>query len=222
MKSLRLLSTLCVAGVVGCSLPMVGRAPAVVKSTEPAVATDTVTLGPPIVQVRDFWRSSVVSVFAWDVEDAAFGLRAGVSRNGTIVGGGRLNDHQLYMTPFYAWYMGGFAHATAEPGKPLLRTGWSGDPYACFYGSHCAPIDAVGVRIPDALLRAHRDSLVVTFHATRDPWTITLRRELIAAFLATVDSVVAETSKSAAVRLDTDGSRSAGRGPESVSLRAVP
>ncbi|MDP1891934.1 MAG: hypothetical protein Q8K55_13655 [Gemmatimonadaceae bacterium] len=222
MTSLRLLSVLCVAGVVGCSLPMVGRAPAVAKAPEPAAAADTVTLAPPIVQVRDFWRSSVVSVFAWEVDDAAIGLRAGVSRNGTLAGVGRLGDHQLYMTPFYAWYMGGFAHATAEPGKPLLRTGWSGDAYACFYGSRCTPIDATGVRIPDALLRANRDSLVVTFHATRNPWTITLRRELIAAFLATVDSVVAETSKTAAVRLDTDSSRSADRGTASVSLRAVP
>ncbi len=222
MPSPRLLCTLCVASVVGCSLPLVGRKPDVVKQAVEVAAADTVPLAPPIVQVRDFWRSSVVSVFAWDVEDAAFGLRAGVSRNGTIVGGGRLGDHQLYITPFYAWYMGGFVHATAEPGKPLLRTGWSSDPYACFYGSHCAPIDAVGVRVPDALLRANRDSLVVTFHATRNPWTITLRRELIAAFLASVDSVVAEMRKTVAVRLDSDGSRPAGRGAEGVSLRAVP
>jgi len=125
------------------------------------------------------------------------------------------------MTPFYAWYMGGFAHATVEPGKPLLRTGWSGDPYACFFGSQCTPVEAVGVRIPDALLRTHRDSLVVTFHALRDSWTITLRRELIAAFLASVDSVVAETTKTAAARSGTDDSRPAGREATAVPLRAV-
>ena len=222
MTSLRLLCTLCVASVVGCSLPIVGRAPSVVKSTVPVVATDTATLGPPIVQVRDVWRSSVVSVVAWDVEDAAFGLRAAVNRNGTLVGGDRFGDHLLYITPFYAWYMGGFAHATAEPGKPLLRTGVLRDPDACFYGTQCSPMEIVGVRVPDALLRAHRDSLVVRFHSTRDPWMITLRRELIAAYLTTVDSVVAEVQKTTAVRLDTDGSRSTSRGAESVSLRAVP
>ncbi|MHB0964110.1 MAG: hypothetical protein ACYC5V_12975 [Gemmatimonadaceae bacterium] len=179
-------------------------------------------MAPPIVQVRDFAGTSVVSVLAWDAADARFGLRAGISRNGTLVGAGRIGDHQLYMTPFYAWYMGGFAHATAEPGKPLLRTGWSSDPYACFYGSRCAPIDAVGVRVPDALLRAKRDSLVFTFDALRDPWSITLRRELIAAYLTAVDSVVAERRKTVAVRLDTDGSRMTGRAAEPVSLRTVP
>lgn len=222
MTSRRLLSTMCVAGVVGCSLPMVGRAPAVVKSTVRVVAPDTVTLAPPIVQVRDFWRSSVVAVVAWDVEDAAFGLRAAVNRNGTLVGGNRFGDHLLYITPFYAWYMGGFAHATAEPGKPLLRTGVLRDPDACFYGTQCSPMEIVGVRVPDALLRSNRDSLVFTFHALRDPWLITLRRELIAAYLTAVDSVVAEIRTTAAVRFDTDGSRFAGRGAESVSRRAVP
>ena len=211
MTRLRLLCTLCVASVVGCSLPLVGRKSADVKPAVEVAAADTVPVAPPIVQVRDFLGSSVVSVLAWDVGDAAFGLRTAVLRNGTLVGGTRHGDHQLYMTPFYYWYMGGFAHATAEPGKPLLRTGWSSDAQACFYGTHCSPVDAVGVRLPDALLRANRDSLVVTFDATRDPWTITLRRELIAAYLTAVDSVVAEMRKTVAVRFDADGSRSAGR-----------
>jgi hypothetical protein len=175
-----------------------------VKPAVDVAAAATVTLEPPIVQVRDFPGSSVVSVLAWDVEDATFGLRTAVNRNGTLVGGARYGDHQLYMTPFHYWYMGGFTHATAEPGKPLLRTGWSRDAQACFYGTQCSPVDAVGVRVPDALLRANRDSLVVTFDATRDPWTITLRRELIAAFLTSVDSVVAERRKSVAVRLDSE------------------
>lgn len=56
----------------------------------------------------------------------------------------------------------------------------------------------VGVRVPDSLLRANRDSLVVTFFPrVLDPWTITLRRELIAAYLKKVDSVVAELRKTA-------------------------
>ena len=58
----------------------------------------------------------------------------------------------------------------------------------------------VSVRIPDSLLRANRDSLVVTFFPrTLDPWTITLRRELIAAYLQKVDSVVAEMNKIASM-----------------------
>ena len=51
----------------------------------------------------------------------------------------------------------------------------------------------VGVRIPDSILRATQDSLVVTFFpAAVEPWTITLHHDLISAYLRTVDSVVAE------------------------------
>lgn len=196
MKSLRPVCTMFVAAVAGCSLPMIGGGSSAVTPTVQAVAADIVTVAPPIVQVRNYWRSSVVSVVAWDVDDAGFGLRTAVSRNGTLVGGRRFGDHLLYITPVYVRYMGGFAHATAVPGKLLLGTGWRSDPYSCFYGAHCSPMATVGVRVPDALLRANRDSLVVTFlPRIQDPWRITLRRELIAAYLTKVDSVVAEMRK---------------------------
>ncbi len=200
MKSLRLVCTMFVGGVAGCSLPMIGGGSSAPTPTVQAAVTDTVAFEPPIVQVRDFWRSSVISVVAWDADDAAFGLRTAVSRNGTLVGGRRVGDHTLYVTSFYAWYMGGFAHATAVPGKPLLGAGWQSDPHSCFFGRQCSPETAVGVRVPDSLLRANRDSLVVTFlPIVRDPWTITLRRELIAAYLTKVDSVVAEMRKAGAM-----------------------
>ena len=191
MKSLRWLGTVFVASVAGCALPMLGGRSSHVKPAMQVAAADTVIVAPPIVQVRDFSRSSVVSVVAWDADEARIGLRAEVSRNGTLVGG-RPGDHLLYMHPFYVWYMGGFVHATAEPGKPLLRTGFS-DSLNCFYGSYCSPMTVVGVRLPDSLLRAKRDSLIVTFlPGGRDPWIVTLRRELIAAYLTKVDSVVAQ------------------------------
>lgn len=188
----RLLGAVLVASVAGCTLPMVGgRSSSPVKPTVQAAAADTVAMAPPIVQVRDFRRSSVVSVVAWEADEARIGLRSEVSRNGTLVGG-RLGDHLLFLTPFYVWYMGGFAHAVAEPGKPLLGTRVRSDPYNCFLGSPCSPMTTVGVRLPDSLLRANRDSLVVTFlPGGRDPWAVVLRRELIAAYLMKVDSVVA-------------------------------
>lgn len=192
MELRRLLCAMFVASVAGCALPMFGGRSSPVKPTVQVAVIDTVTLAPPIVQVRDFWRSSVVSVLAWEAGEARVGLRSEVSRNGALVGG-RRGDHLLYLTPVYVWYMGGFAHAVAEPGKPLLGTGLLSDPYNCFYGSHCSPMTTIGVRLPDPLLRANRDSLVVTFLPRgRDPWAVTLRRELIAAYLTKVDSVVAE------------------------------
>ncbi len=192
MRPGRLFGAMLLASVTGCALPMFGGRSTPVKPSVQVAAADTGALVPPIVQVRDFSRSSVVSVVAWESDDARVGLRSEVSRNGTLVGG-RRGDHVLYLTPFYVWYMGGFVHAIAEPGKPLLGTGAFSDAYNCFYGRPCTPMTTVGVRLPDSLLRARRDSLVVTFlPAGRDPWTVTLRRELIAAFLTTVDSVVAQ------------------------------
>lgn len=191
MTPRRVLGAVLVASVSACALPMFGGRTSASKHPVLAAA-DTATKAPPVVQVRDFKSSSVVSVLAWEADEARIGLRSEVSRKGTLVGG-RLGDHVLYLTPFYVWYMGGFAHAIAEPGKPLLGIGTLTDPYNCFYGSRCSPMTAIGVRLPDALLRTHRDSLVVTFLPSgRDPWAVTLRRELIAAFLTTVDSVVAE------------------------------
>lgn len=192
MTSRRLLGAMLVASVSGCALPMFGGRTAPTPPALRATTADTVPTAPPIVQVRDFRSSSVVSVLAWEADEARIGLRAEISRNGTLVGW-RAGDHLLYLTPFYAWYMGGFVHATAEPGKPLMRTGELRDSYSCFFGRRCSPLTYVAVRLPDALLRASRDSLVVTFIPTgRDTWTVTLRRELIAAFLTKVDSVVAE------------------------------
>ena len=192
MKSLRPFGMTLVAAVAGCSLQLMrGRASADYDS-----ATDIAGAPPPIVQVRDFWRSSVVSIVAWDASDAAFGLRTSVSRKGVLVGGRQFGDHRLYMTPYYAQDMGGFKYASVTPGKLLLSAGSQRDSYSCFYGNDCSPRMTVGIAVPDSLLRAHRDSLVVTFFPARlEPWKIALRPELVAAYLQKVDSVVAEMKK---------------------------
>jgi hypothetical protein len=88
--------------------------------------------------------------------------------------------------------MGGFAHAAVDPKKgELLSTGWQRDDYACFYGKICSPMNTVGIRIPDSLLRENREGLEVTFYPRiQDPWSLYLRRELISSYLIKVDSVV--------------------------------
>lgn len=200
MNSLRLVCATVTAGVVGCSLPVIGGGSSAATRTLPALAPDDAAVGAPVVQVREFWRSSVVSVVAWDADDAAFGLRTSVTRTGELVGGLRFGDHQVYMTPFYAQYMGGFKYATLTLPDLLLGTGTQRDPYSCFYGKDCSPMVTVGVRVPDSLLRANQDSLVMTFYPrVQKPWTITLRRELISAYLKTVDSVVMELRKTASM-----------------------
>jgi hypothetical protein len=185
MKSLKLLcSTLLVTlPVMGGSFEDKTGASAVATVTEDAA---------PIVQVRDYWQSAVVTVVAWDADDAAFGLRTSVTRTGKLVGGNRAGDHRLYMTPYLVRDMGGFAHAAVDPKKgELLNTGWQRDDYACFYGKTCSPMTTVGIRIPDSLLRENREGLEVMFYPrVQDPWSLYLRRELISAYLIKVDSVV--------------------------------
>jgi len=133
-----------------------------------------------------------VSVVGWTSDETAYGLRAEVSRAGDLVGGYRRGDHRLYLTPVYVSDMGGFSHAMVSPGALLRHSGVSRDYDACPYGDSCSPRETIGIGIPDSVLRTHRDSLVVMFRR-RDAsdWTITVRRELIDAYLGAVDSVTA-------------------------------
>jgi hypothetical protein len=167
--------------------------------SDPA-ANDSTTAAPPVVQVRGFSHSAIVSVVAWDSDDAEFGLRASVNRAGVLVGGLRFDDHRLYVTPLLARANGGFKYASDTLGHLLLRTGAVRDVYSCFYADGCSPMTTLGVRLPDSLLRANRDSLVLMFFPNvGEPWTITVRHELIAAYLTKVDSVVAEMRKTGAM-----------------------
>lgn len=192
MTDRRVILAALVVGVAGCSLPLIGDGPLARFSAEQEVTVDTTAVAPPVVQVRDFPHSSVVNVFAWEPDDAQMGLSTSVTRTGKLFGGLRAGDHQLYIDVLQARLMGGFKYATVAPDHLLLRTNARRDPQACFYGKVCSPMISLGVRIPDSLLRAHRDSLVVTFHpAAMQPWTVTLRPELVTAYLQRVDSVVA-------------------------------
>jgi hypothetical protein len=189
MKSLKLLCTTLFA-----TLPLMGGTFDGKIPTPVATANDD---PPPIVQVRDYWHSAVVTIVAWDQDDPDFGLRTSVTRTGKLVGGLRAGDHSLYMTPYLLRDMGGFAHAAVDPKRgELLSTGAQRDDYACFYGTQCSPRFTVGVRVPDSLLRENRDGLEVTFFPrVEDPWTLYVRRELISAYLAKVDSVVKEMKR---------------------------
>lgn len=184
MKSLKLLCTTLFA-----TLPMMGGTFDGKTASPVATASDD---PPPVVQVRDYWRSASVSIVAWDADDPAFGLRTSVTRTGKLVGGVRAGDHRLYMTPYLVRDMGGFAHAAVDPKRgELLSTGAQRDDYACFYGRECSPMVTLGIRVPDSLLRENRDGLEVTFFPrVQDPWTLYLRPELISAYLIKVDSVV--------------------------------
>jgi hypothetical protein len=58
----------------------------------------------------------------------------------------------------------------------------------------------LGIRLPDSLLRANQEPVVVTFFPpVMTPWTLTIRRQLIDAYLAKVDSVVTDMKRVAAM-----------------------
>jgi hypothetical protein len=192
MRGLRLIQASFVVCVAGCSLPLIGDSPYAGISAEQEVGRDTAALAAPIVQVRDFPHSAVASVFAWEPDDAQLGLSTSVSRTGKLVGGLRAGDHQLYMDVYEARRMGGFKYATVTLGHLLLPIRAHKDSQACYYGRVCTPMITLGVRIPDSLLRAHRDNFVVTFHPSAlEEWTVTMRPALVTAYLQTVDSLVA-------------------------------
>lgn len=195
------LGVIALAGFAACSLPGAFTGRGTESTPEPSinrVIADSL-MPPPIVQVRTYSGSPIVTILAWDEDDGYFGLQSSITRDGTIVGTYRFGDHRLYMTPEFIWWMGGFAQAAIMPqARVLVGTGMRRDYYSCFYGKHCSPMISTGVAIPDSILRANPDSLVVTFFPrVYESWTLTLRRELIGAYLKTVDSVLAQTRKAA-------------------------
>lgn len=193
----RTLALLCaLAAPAACAPAGAGGATTLPVAADRPTAADSVDAtaapGPPIVQLRDFPSASSIAIRAWTPDAAAYGLQARVGRDGSLHGGVQRGDHRLYMSTFYVNDKGGFSHAVAPDGTLLRHGGAATDTHACDDIDRCAPRTTVGVSVPDALLRANRDSLVVDFRpGAGRAWSVTLRRELIAAYLGAVDSVAA-------------------------------
>lgn len=175
------------AGVVACAPPIIlGTAS---TATDAVAPLPTNTTGgapePPTIEVRYFPFSPTVSVVGWTATDAGYGLRAWLRRDGSLV-----RDHRLYVSTYYVPQMRSF-HLAAVPPRALKMTGTSRDIYACYFG-RCSPFETLGVRIPDELLRANRDSVAVRFYGRGGrELVVTVRRDLIDAYLSSVDSISA-------------------------------
>ncbi|HEY0970771.1 MAG TPA: hypothetical protein VGE02_07335 [Gemmatimonadales bacterium] len=184
-----------VVGVVGCASASVEGAPAAAAAA-PAAADTTDRAAEPVIQIREFPASPLVTIVAWSPDDAAFGLRAEVNRDGVLVGGRRNGDHTFYVSTAQVDVMGGFARAWVDPVPPgpvLLHYRGGVDRQACNRSDVCAPMSVYHIQMPDDLLRQHRDSMVVTFSGGRyRDWRVVLDSRVIGAYLRTVDSVVAE------------------------------
>ncbi len=184
--------------VFGCaSIPPVVDAPTAAESTLAldaraawgAVDQDEAT---PLVEVRDFTRARTVSILGFFKENATYGLRAEVRHDGQLVTSRRLGDHRLYINRAVVSANGGFRLASIMTSELPLDVGYMRDANACIQGPPCSPYESVTLGIPDSVLRNNRDGLVVTFDRVEpSQWTIAFSPEMIAAYLNSVDSVIA-------------------------------
>lgn len=181
--------------LAGCAIPMQWRPSTGVTRHMSALPADA-SLGTPImdsaaVEVRGYSFSPHLEVLSWTTDDWSLGLRARLRRDGTLV-----RDHRLYVSTYASVAAGSRFYSALTPTRPLKLTGVARDSRACAGGRSCLPSETFGVRIPDEFLRSNRDSLPVKFYA-RDghEMQITIHRDLINVYLATVDSVTASLRK---------------------------
>jgi hypothetical protein len=174
----------CLVGSAGCAFFRVTpRGPGNVVVVP--LPTDTVTAetDSAAVEVRYSRFSPTISVLGWSVNDAGVGIRSTVRRDGSLV-----RDHRLYVSTYYVPAIRSY-HLAAIPPLGLEMVGVSRDYYACYSG-RCSPFEAIGVRIPDEVLRSRREGLAVMLYGRSGrEMSITVRRELIDAYLARLDSV---------------------------------
>ena len=184
-------------GLVGTLAVLAGCAPSILPVTaSTATRIDVPPRTNPVdstavaeaatVEVRYYPHSPTVTIVAWDDADAAYGLRAWLRRDGSLIVG-----HRLYVSTYYTPAKLVFNRAVT-PTRPLKLTGISRDVQACVGGRPCSPLETFGALIPDALLRSNADSLAVLFYdRAGDRLRITISRDLIDAYLGRLDSVVA-------------------------------
>jgi hypothetical protein len=187
-------AALCALGALlgGCRAH--GGRTAQVKVVPPDPATASADTASAVVQVREYPRSPTVMILGWSAEAAAYGIRTQVRRDGSFDG-----EHTLYVSavdiaPVVAGGGSRLVRTIVPAGRQLEAGRIVRDPDYCLTPGRCTPYEYLGVRVPDALLRASRDSLSVRLvqygHGGAD-LVATLPRVVVASYLATVDSVTA-------------------------------
>jgi hypothetical protein len=201
------------AGLTGCALPVMGRLGSATRSdfAIPS-ATDvgpTTDVQPPVVEVREFPHSSIVSVVGWLPDAPDFGLHARLRRGD----GSLIRDHRLYVSTYYMGNvpvsdprvytrpvvlgqptrLHGVVETVTPANQVVEATGITHDDRACYYDVHtCTPFETFDVRVPDEMLRANRDSVAIRLYGRGGTeMIVTVRRDIIDPYLAKVDSVSA-------------------------------
>ena len=188
------------SALAACAFPLNRHGPSIPDDEYSGM--DAVDSAPPIVQIRDYPHSPTVAVLAWEPDENGLGLSTELRRDGSLV-----SDHRLYVSTYYNGRISltdapllrranwNVAEAVVPAHEVLLSTGVSHDQYHCYWGP-CSPYEVRGIWIRDEMLRSNRDSIAVKLYGRGDaPLVVTVRRDLIAAYLSTVDSVAAALRK---------------------------
>ena len=171
------------------------------RLTITAVALATIALSAftmfatPVVQVRDYPHDPSVVVVAWQPSESNWGLRSSVRRDGRLE-----NDHWFYVSTIYLGNIATprFVNMFEPKTRNVEAISNPNDTHFCNESNVCSPKAYMAARIPDNILRTHPDSIVLRFPSSRASdgvVDVTIRRDLIDPYLATVDSVVASFKK---------------------------
>jgi hypothetical protein len=139
------------------------------------------------VQVRDFPSSSTVEIVGWAAP--SFGLRTSVPRKG-----GAWRYHWLYVSTTSVTESANITKAQGMSRSLPLDLNVRDD-QNCL-GDRCSPPAVFRARITDDVLRSNKDKVAVSFFtASGAELPFAVRRDLVDAYLTTVDSVRAALAK---------------------------
>lgn len=176
----------------GCARPVAVPTPTTLDEVAPLPPEPDEDVEPPQVVIRDWANAPFSSVVGWHDDEWRQGLRIRVSHTGEI------RDHLVYvgtnafpnLVPWHGAIWHGWVDGVRFP-KPLAVEGLTRDRFFCQRSNACTPYEYFSARVPDGMLRAVRDSLVVNVRSRNGihETDIVIRRSLIDGYLAVVDSV---------------------------------
>lgn len=166
------------------------RRPRVTRRWSVAMPLLLLSAQPVIVQVREYEGATTVDIVAWEPTSPNWGLRTSVRKNGSLE-----RDHYIFVNTVYL----GLTSAPRfvkmlEPKARGLQTTILSDVHNCYQSHLCSPRSFLAARVPEDLMEDRPDSLVLVIPSPRaasGEVTITIEAEVIKAYMATTDSVVA-------------------------------
>ncbi len=153
------------------------------------------TAQPVVVQVREYEGSTTANVVAWSSRRPNWGLRTAVRKNGSLE-----RDHYVFVNTIFLGLKSSprFVKMLEPRVRNLETTIVSNDVHSCYRSDLCSPRSYLAARVPDRLLQARPDSIVLVLPSERDASgqvTIRITTNVITPYVATVDSLVAARKK---------------------------